>query len=182
MATRRYVTLQARGSATARVAAIRVATVRMAANLRRYDGATALLRWRVKPMSCFGEPGRQLRYSATMTPPGQRLHCSATMARAGLTATEQNFFIFIFFSAASTASFTRERKRTTNSFTRKYTQERKRKRKPERERKRELWNLFGLALLNCWFSSSNLSTVSWFSITQAPFSKLPPVAPAEQQQ
>jgi hypothetical protein len=56
-----------------------------------------------------------------------------------------------------------------------YAQERKRKRKPERERKRELRNLFSLALLNCWFSSSNLSAVGWFSTTQAPFSKLPSV-------
>ncbi len=148
MATQRCVTLQVRGGATARVAVVRVA-----ASLGRCDGAAAMLRWRVEPTSCFGEPirwlrcsavmmsqGRRLRYSKAMASPGQRLRCSAAMARAEPTATEQKFLFvfFIFYWATSTASFTHERKRTTNSSTRKYAQEKKSKRKPERERKRKL--------------------------------------------
>jgi hypothetical protein len=149
-------TLQACGGAPARVAAVRVA-----ASLRRYNVATSLLRW-----------GSSRRASLA-----SRVDSDGASGRK----LESRFFFFFlnfFTRQLQRLSYARE-KENDNSSTRKRERT---KRKLERERKRELWNLFGLVLLNCWFSSSNLSALGWFSITQAPFSKLPPVAPAEQQQ
>jgi hypothetical protein len=57
--------------------------------------------------------GRRLRCSVAMVPPGRRLRCSQRWQ-----ASTAEFFVF-FYSTASTASFMHEKKRITNSSTRK---------------------------------------------------------------
>jgi hypothetical protein len=52
--------------------ATRMATIRVAASLRRCDNAVILLRWRVELTGYFGEPGRRLRCFAAMAPLGRR--------------------------------------------------------------------------------------------------------------
>ncbi len=83
-------TLQARNDA-----AVRVATTRVVASLRRCDDAVALLRWQVEPMGCSAAMAGRVddyaalqrwRASPTTTQfysdgmPGQRLCCSVSMA------------------------------------------------------------------------------------------------------